>query len=276
MCKTGILSDTLKLKADAGEAFVVEGIHIDNLGAIEFAKILVDRVTLMYLSAYDNKQNQFYWAGDAAAFPNLLETLFKAGVFEGIPIAEGQELTIDVTGAANNNTRMFYRQVDPGDIKPEMQNHIEGKSYLFFNYGTNSANIALGTYGIVDKSLVPKEFPDFPFGATVPPRHQIEILGFLVGTHRQGVYFGDNIRYLKFTKDRKVFFDEDRNGIYVTHGMNTFPFHSEFYERPCRLLPEPLLFGPGDELTVEVKAGAAQLNADLFLLCLIERVTRLE
>lgn len=276
MVKTGISGDTLKLKADAGEAFVVEEIHIDNLAVIEFAKVLVDRVTCMYLSGYDNKQNQFYWSGDPAAYPNLMRTLYNKGVFGGIPIAVGQELTVDMTGATNNNARIIYRQVDPGDVTPELQNHIEGKEYLFFNYGTNTSNIATTAYGLVDKSLIPKEFPDFPFGATVPPKHNIELIALLVGSHRKGVYFGDNIRYLRLTKDRKVFFDEDRNGIYVTHGMNNYPFHAEYYERPGNLFPEPIVFNAGDELTVEVQAGAAQLDADASLFCFVEKVTRLE
>ena len=276
MVKTGMGGDTLTLKADAGEAFIVEEIHIDNLADVEFAKVLIDRVTCMYLSAWDNKQNQFYWAGDVAAYPNLMRYLYDKGIFTGIPVGEGQELTIDITGATNNNARIIYRQVEPGDITAELQNHIDGKEYLFFNYGTNSENIAIGKYGEVNECLIPKEFPDFPFGSTVPPKHQIEIIALLVGTHRKGAYFGDNIRYLRMTKDRKVFFDEDRAGIYVTHGMNNYPFHSENYERIVNLFPEPIIFMPGDELTVEVKAGAAQLDADASLFCLVEKVTRLE
>jgi len=276
MVKTGMATDVLNLKADSGEAFIVEEINVDNLGNVEFAKVMIDRVTAMYLSAYDDKQNQFYFARDKAAFPNLMRFLYEKGLFTGIPVAEGQELSVDITGAANKNSRIIYRQVEPGDVTPELQNHIEGKEYLFFNYGTNAAAIPIGTYGLVNKSLTPKEFPDFPFGATVPPKHEVDLLAVMIGTHRKGAYFGDNIRYLKMTRDRKVYFDEDRAGLYVTHGMGNYPFHAEFYERIVNLFPEPLTFGAGDELTVELKAGAAELAADGSLICFVQRVRRVE
>jgi hypothetical protein len=143
-----------------------------------------------------------------------------------------------------------------------MQNAVGAKEYLHFNYGTNSAEIAIDGSGNFDKSLNPSEFPDFPFGAVVPAKTQIEIIGMLIGTHRKGVYFGDKCRYLKLSKGREVLFDSDRTGFYCAHGMNDYPFHAENY--------------PGDELIVNLSVGGVALAADGGLICLIEKVTSLE
>jgi hypothetical protein len=227
------------------------------------------------LSVYDNKQNQFWFASEAAAPPNLLTFLAEKEIFKGFPVLEGETFTLDITGGTNKNSRITYEVYEPGDISRAMQNAVGSKEYLHFNYGTNSAEIAIDSDGNIDKSLNPSEFPDFPFGSVVPAKTQIEIIGMLIGTHRKGVYFGDKCRYLKISKGREVLFDTDRTGFYVTHGMNNYPFHAENYERAARLFPEPLIFGPGDELIINLSVGGVALAADGGLICLVEKVTAL-
>jgi hypothetical protein len=275
MVKTAIGADTLALEAAVGEAFLITEINIDNLANVEFARLSIDRVTVGYLSVYDNKQNQFWFAREAAAPTNLLTWLMEREIFKGFPVLEGQTFTLDITGATNNNSRISYEVWEPGDIKKEMQNAVGSKEYIHFNYGTNSAEIAIDSAGNFDKSLNPSEFPDFPFGSVVPAKTQIEIIGMLIGTHRKGVYFGDKCRYLKLSKGREVLFDQSRTGMYCAHGMNNYPFHAENYERAANLFPSPLIFGPGDELIVNLSVGGVALAADGGLICLIEKVTAL-
>jgi hypothetical protein len=259
MVKTAMASDTLTLEAAVGEAFLIKEINIDNVGVIEFAKLSINRATVGYLSVYDNKQNQFWFASEAAAPPNLLTFLAEKEIFKGFPVLEGETFTLDITGGTNKNSRITYEVYEPGDISRAMQNAVGSKEYLHFNYGTNSAEIAIDSDGNIDKSLNP----------------QIEIIGMLIGTHRKGVYFGDKCRYLKISKGREVLFDTDRTGFYVTHGMNNYPFHAENYERAARLFPEPLIFGPGDELIINLSVGGVALAADGGLICLVEKVTAL-
>jgi hypothetical protein len=275
MVKTAMGSDTLTLEAAVGEAFLIKEINIDNLANVEFAKLSINRVTIGYLSVYDNKQNQFWFAREAAAPKNLLSWLMDREIFKGFPVLEGQTFTLDITGATNKNSRITYEVYEPGDISAEMQNAVGAKEYLHFNYGTNSAEIAIDGAGNFDKSLNPSEFPDFPFGEVVPAKTQIEIIGMLIGTHRKGVYFGDKCRYLKLSKGREVLFDAERTGMYCAHGMNNYPFHAENYEREANLFPAPMIFGPGDELIVNLSVGGVALAADGGLLCLIEKVTAL-
>lgn len=275
MVKTAMASDKLELEAGVGEAFLIKEINIDNLGVIEFVKLSINRVTVGYLSVYDDKQNQFWFAAESAAPPNLLTFLMNKEIFGGYPVLEGQTFTLDMTGGTNKNARVTYEVYEPGDISPEMQNAVGSKEYLHFNYGTNSAEIAIDSNGNIDKSLNPSEFPDFPFGSVVPAKTQIEIIGMLIGTHRKSIYFGDKCRYLKISKGREVLFDSDRTGLYVAHGMNNYPFHAVNYERACRLFPTPLVFGPGDELLINLSVGGVALAADGGLICLIEKVTSL-
>jgi len=273
MVKTAMGSDELTLEAKIGESLLITEVNIDNGGDVEFAKLSIDRTTIAHLSMWDVNQNQFWFAREGAKSPNLLTYLREKGVFSGYPVQEGQTFKLDITGSNNNNSRVTYEVYDAGDIKSEMQNAPGSKEYLHFNYGTNSEEIAIDGDGNFDKCLLPAEFPDFPFGAVVPSNTQIEILGVLIGTHRKGVYFGDKCRYLKFSKGRKVLFDEDRTGFYCAHGMNNFPFHAEMYEKVANLFPEPLVFGPGDELIINLSVGGVALAADGGLICLIEKVT---
>ena len=276
MVKTAMGSDELTLEANIGEGLLITEVNIDNAADVEFAKLSIDRTTIAHLSIWDDKQNQFGFAREKTAFPNLLSYLYENDLFKGYPVKEGQTFKIDLTGATTKNSRVTYEVHEAGDITDERQNAVGGKEYLHFNYGTNTAQIEIDSNGNFDKCLNPAEFPDFPFGAVVPAKTQIEILGLLVGTHRKGVYFGDKCRYLKLSKGREVLFDEDRTGFYCAHGMNNYPFHAENYERIVNLFPVPLVFGPGDELIVNLSVGGVELAADGGLICLIQKVISLE
>jgi hypothetical protein len=276
MQKTGWNVSTLSLKADPGEAFLVEEIKVATTDPVEFTKVLIDRVTVGYLSTFNIYTNQFWFSHDMAQFPNLMRTLFNQGVFKGYPIAEGQEMVVDITGASSPYARINYQVLEPGDIKPDQENGSHAKEYLFFNYGTNSAAITDGNEGKIDKCLTPVEFPDFPFGALVPPKTEIDIVGILIGTYRKAVEFNNKFRWLKLMRGREVLFDEDRKGFYCAGGMLDYPFHAYGLGRWYNPLPEPLNFKAGDELTLMVTVGGGDLAADASLICLIEKVRKVE
>jgi len=68
---------------------------------------------------------------------------------------------------------------------------------------------------LLDESLSPAEFPDFPCGKAVPANTEISIIG-LAGCpcgdgFAAGTYIGSS--YVKLVKERETLFDEDRNGI---------------------------------------------------------------
>jgi len=276
MQKTGWNVSTLSLKPESGKAYLVEEIKVATTNPTEFTKVTIDRVTVAYLSTYNIYTNQFWFSHDMAQFPNLLKVLLNQGVFKGFPVAEGQEMIIDITGSGSPYVRANYQILDPGDINAEMENGSNAKEYLFFNYGTNSLQIAAAGEGKIDKSLTPVEFPDFPFGATVPPKTQIDIIGICIGTYRKDTEFNNKIRWLKLVKGREVLFDEDRRGMYVAGGMLDYPFHAYGLGRWYNPLPEALTFNPGDELNVIVSVDAGPLAADGSLFCFVQKVRKVE
>jgi len=276
MVKHGWNVSQLKLKADPGEAFLVEEIKVATTDPTEFTKVTIDRVTVAYLSTFNIYTNQFWFSKDMATPVQLMRELWNRGIFKGYPIAEGQEMIVDITGSGSPYVRMVYQVLEPGDIKADQENGSLAKEYLHFNYGTNSAQINAGASGKIDKCLTPVEFPDFPFGALVPPKMEIDILGILIGTYRKAVQFNQLLRWMKLVRGREVLFDEDRVGMYVAGGMLDYPFHAYGIGRWVELLPEPITFGPGDELTMEVSVDGGNLLADASLFCLIEKIRRLE
>jgi len=277
MQKTAWDVDKLTLKADPGEAFLVEAIKIATQTPNEFTKVTIDRVIAAYLSTYNIYTNQFWFSHDLAMYENLFVVLWKAAVFKGYPIVEGQEMVIDMTGAASRYARVNYQILEPGDITADMENGTECKEYLHFNYGTNSAEIAAGKEGIINKCLTPAEFPDFPFGATVPPRMEIDILGICIGTFRKDTEFNNKIRWMRLLRGREVLFDEDRKGMYVAGGMLDYPFHASGLGRWYNPLPEPLTFKSGDELSVLISVyDVGPLAADASLFCFVEKIRKVE
>ena len=71
---------------------------------------------------------------------------------------------------------------------------------------------------LLDLSLSPAEFPDFPCGKSVPPRHKIDVLG-LVGS--PVIDMTDVSNYIvtdfcKLIKEREVLFDQRRRGFLFT------------------------------------------------------------
>jgi len=213
MCKHEWTGPTLTLKPDVGEAFIVEEICVDNTTPTEFTRVLVDRVMLAYLSTYNMYVNQFWIGRDRGILTQLMRLLFDKGIFTGFPIAEGQEMTVDFTGSGSPYARVFYQVWDAADIKPQMENGTKALEYLHFNYGTNTDEATAATTATIDKCLSPIEFPDFPFGAIVPPKTEIDIIGFMVSPYRKAAYMGDCLRWLRFIKDREVLFDSDRLGF---------------------------------------------------------------
>jgi len=276
MQKTGWNVSTLSLKADPGEAFLVEEIKVATTDPTEFTKVLINRVTVAYLSTFNIYTSQFWFSEDMAQVPNLMRRLWKDGVFKGYPIAEGEEMIVDITGSGSPYVRLNYQVLEPGDIKADQENGSLAKEYIHFNYGTNSAQINDGAEGKIDKCLTPVEFPDFPFGALVPPKTEIDILGICIGTYRKAVQFNQLLRWLKLVRGREVLFDEDRRGMYVAGGMLDYPFHAYGIGRWYNPLPEPLSFKAGDELTLMVSVAGGNLLADASLICLIEKIRKVE
>jgi len=202
------------LQADAGESFLIRNIIFGSTATTGFPVLRVDRKTVGCYRG--GAQGVSHLGHDDATFlpNNLMKWLADRGVNVTIPVAEGQTFTIERAGDTGD-VIVIYDIYDAADIRADMVNGSESKEYNFIQYMTASGAIVAVGDTILDVSLSPAEFPDFPCGKVVPARTVIDILGIC----GQPVSKGDagtghtTTQYLKLVKDRETLFDEDRNGI---------------------------------------------------------------
>ena len=267
---------SLKIEAKVGESLKIKQLLVGALHTGGFCECLIDRLSVGFWYIGDVDANHLEQCGVTDVLPNLFERLQQLAIFDGYPIAEGETFEIkpavqgaDIVGA------IVYEVYDAEDMKAEMPGGSKAKEYMFINYGTNTAIIAAGAYGNLDKSRNPGEYPAFPFGDVVPAGYEVDLHGVLLKTW--GGYVddtADTMRYLKMIRDRKVLFNDDRRGIYVTQGMGPLTWGS-IRQTNCdiKLLPTPLKFGPGDELNISLSADV-QVTAEDVLMATVQTVRR--
>lgn len=227
----------------------------------------------------------------------LLKYLDRKGIWKGFPVAEGE--TFKITGVADTNAKqvIVYEIHEAGDMTPAMENGSKSMTYMFLNYGDCGAAINTDGDSLYTTSRSPAEFPAFPFGAVVPAKHEIEILGICASPFAPKE--NDNTDYiytqfLKLIKDREVLFDEDRQGIIfdnpqldltgrsdsIAQGFSLIGNKSEYDLNDPFMFDPPLKFVAGDELGIYVTTvqgnNGQNIAQDEHEICLIERVTRLE
>lgn len=267
---------TLSIKAEVGESLKIKQLLVGALHSGGFCECMIDRVTVGFWYIGDINANHLEQCGVTDVLPNLFERLQQKGVFDGYPVAEGE--TFEIKPAVQGATivgAIVYEIHEAGDMDAEMPGGSKSNEYMFINYGTNAAQIDAGAYGDLDKSRNPSEYPSFPFGAVVPAGHEIDIHGVLIKTWGGYVdHTADTMRFLKLIRERKVLFNEDRRGIYVTQGMGPLTWGS-IRQTNCdiKLFPEALKFGPGDELNMSLSA-AVNVTAEDVLMATVQTVRK--
>jgi len=267
---------SLSIKADVGESLIIKQLLVGALHTGGFCECLIDRLSVGFWYIGDINANHLEQCGVTDVLPNLYERLQQLKIFAGYPVAEGE--TFEIKPAVQGATivgAIVYEVHEAGDMTSEMPGGSKSDEYMFINYGTNKAIIAAGEYGDLDKSRNPGEYPSFPFGDVVPAGQEIDIHGVLLKTW--GGYVddtADTMRFLKMIRDRKVLFNEDRRGIYVTQGMGPLTWGS-IRQTNCdiKLFPAPLKFGPGDELNMSLSA-AVQVTAEDVLMATVQTVRK--
>jgi len=282
----------LELEADTGEAFLVKNI-LCNPVSQGYLTVSIDKTTIGYFRIDSGN------LGSHLHFPivdseklTLLEYLWGKGIFKGYPIGEGQKLVLTATSSIT--MAIQYDIYEPGDISPDMENGSEAKEYMLINYGrkASSGNLSDGDNELV-YSILPSEFPDFPYGKDVPAKTVIEIYGVLASDVGKTTGSGANkqiTEYLKLVKDREVLFDEDKTGLLIIgyasasdatnigSGTSIIGNYSAVDRRLPKLFSKPLRFESGEELSVilhtSVQAGSANMGVEYGEIALIEKVIR--
>lgn len=214
-CVKRVLGATsLTLQADAGESFLIKAIYCRPTSSDTYIIIRVDRKTVGVYRVYGKGGNHLGHIGKSVFPLNLMEFLASKGINVSIPVAEGQILTIG-TIAATTELVVVYEIYDGSDIRSDMINGSAAKEYNFIQYMESSSDILVTGDLLLDLSVSPAEFPDFPCGKVVPAKHIIQMLGLVGNPYSYGVSEGSNIQtnFVKLIKDRETLFDEDRNGL---------------------------------------------------------------
>jgi len=222
----------------------------------------------------------------------ILDYLYKQGIFKGYPVAEGE--TFLVSAPNNELIAVIYDIYEPGDISPDMENGSEATEYMLINYGraASSGTLAEGD-NVYDTSMLPAEFPEFPFGKDVPAKTRIDIYGILASDVANTTGSGankQNTQYLKFIKEREVLFDEDKRGLpimgvpassdvlRVGTGFSVVGNYSSIDKRLPYMFSEPLSFNAGEELGIivntKVAAGSANIDVELAEVAVIEKIIK--
>ncbi len=270
---------TLSLEAKTGESLLVKGLRFGALTAGGFAECLIDRLSVGFWYIGDIKANHLEQASLTSINMSVFQALVSAGHFAGYPVAEGETFKVAPhTAGANVLGHIVYEIHEAGDMTADMPNGSQSKEFLFLNYGTNAIQIEIDATGTLDKTRNPSEYPAFPFGDAVPAKTEIDILGILLMTWKDAAGNANpNYSFLKLLKERKVLFDEDRSGIFVREGLGMLTWG------PCRqtnvaleLFPQPLTFGPGDELLVQMEVSDTAAAVNDIMCATIQRVRRLD
>ena len=291
---------TYVLTADIGESFLIRKITVFLPSADAYMILRVDRKTVGVYRIRGKSGNHLGHPQSGYLHKNLMEVLETRGINVSIPVAEGQTFTYEIT-SGNAHVCSYYDVYDAGDIRADMPNGSSAKEYIFMQYLDASSYPSASGDVLMNTSLSPAEFPDFPAGKTVPPRTRIDLLG-LVGSpvidHTDG---GNYIvtDFCKLIKEREVLFDQRRRGFLFTCGdvSNTTPtWHNTFspigpcvsvditaedannpkpsYQDPL-LFDEPVHMLSGEELNIYItvrEVGSHTLTAGSFDLCAILKV----
>ena len=268
------------LEAKTGESLLVKRIECIPSSNDSYLTVFIDRVTVAYYRIKGKSGNHLSTLLTSYLKRNLMQFLTDAGINVSLPIAEGQTLTVKRYAEAGN-VMLIYDRYTAGDIKETAPNGSQCKTYTFIQYSKVGIAPTVSGDALIDTSLTPKEFPNFPCAAVVPAQRTIDLLGIVGAPFVDGaagpVSFATS--FLKLIKDREVLFDPDRNGI-PFDGQNAaataLQYRSNFsLIGPCTEIAidsnevangDPLMFEPalkfeqGQELNAfltVVKTGAA-------------------
>jgi len=287
------------LEADTGESFLVKAVFnaLPLTKTDTYLTLKIDNVTVGYYRCVGKSGNHLGGASSSTVGRNLMQFLVDRGLPFSLPVAEGQKLNIS-RAAGTGKIVILYDLYDAGDIRADMPCGTASKNYGFLQYLRETDILTDAGDMILDTSLTPAEFPDFPAGKAVPAKMKIKLHG-IAGcpagywvSNDHGMY----TTYLKLVREREVLFDEDRVGFLFW--ANDYLAQTHPYELNKSLIgsgaefgnstgffanKQPLMFDPaivfesGEELLVYLtwaKKGSGTMTANLTDVALILEVNR--
>lgn len=274
--KQTVNSTSFILQADANQSYRVKAIRV-NQPTTDYITVRVNRQTAAYLRVGGTQGNHAYFPTDSDHKPPLYEMLVTNGVFSPIPVPTGFELRIDGLDATSI-VQVIYDEYDAPDVSSQERNGPDSNSYDFIQYGRFSGTLADGRNTYATQQTT-SEYLQFPFGDVVPAKTQITIHGVAfsaIGKTTSSQANQQRTDYLRLTKERKVMFDEDLNGMLyrgfidtsqdittVAAGQQRAGNNSDADLSDYLAFDPPLLFESGEELNVEVETTLVTGSANI-------------
>jgi hypothetical protein len=274
---------------DIGDSVLIQSIYVSGATSDDFLQMLIDKTTVGYFRIGGAKGNHLaYPSENYDTEINILEFLRQKGIFTGYPVGEGQQVTWQTVNGSNVDVTFKMILADAGDYTAEGENGSQANEYFYLNYGRPSSDPSSSGDVLINNSLIPVEFPQFPFGAEVPAKAEIDVLGICgtVAGRTSGTEANkSNTTFIKFIKEREVLFDKLRYGMPLigvspssdgydyTTGYSVIGYNGSVDKKHAYLFDEKLTFTAGDELniyvTTEVSAGSINLTAEDLEIALI-------
>ena len=277
--KTVSGNNQFSLSMPANRSCYIRNIHIFN-PSTAYATLTVNKTTVGYFRVGGGT------LGNHLPFPIADEentTIYRYLIdvlgFKPIPVASGQTFTITGVHQAGSLVTVTYDEYEANDVRATEPNGSDSNRFQFINYGRFSGTLQSGD-NRYQTQQTPVQYPAFPFGGNVPPKHTMTLFGILgTDTNR---YTASNNRqrttYLKIVKNRKTLFDDDLNGLpffgsgtFVSNayalgiGQGIIGNYDDIDRRLPFLFPKPLVFTEGESVdlyvTTSLVTGSANLAA---------------
>lgn len=295
--KSALNTAGLTLEADVGKSLLVKAIYVGVVTTAGYVTVKIDNFTVGCWLVKGKGGNELGGMYKAYKGINLMQLLVDRGLNFKLPLGEGQQLTISALDGAGH-IQVIYDIYTAGDIVATMPNGTASRIFSFIQYLGETSVLAVSGDMLLDKSLTPAEFPDFPAGRVVPPRMKIKLHG-ITGSPVADFVSANNgfyTTYLKLIREREVLLDEDRNGISFlgdagatgagkyTDGQSIIGSVGEVSaadfianRKEPLFFDTPLVFQSGEELLVYltwVKVGTHTMPANLPAIGLILEVSK--
>ena len=212
-----------------------------------------------------------YIASDAERIPGtLFDWLRAAGIEMEIPVPSGKDFTVSREAEAGR-VCFLYDKYDAGDVGGDEVNTPRGAITRYIHYAQTTDPIEAACVE-VNASLIWSGGDEWPFdGSSVPLNTVFRILAILASPAAKGDTSNQGYTtHLQLIRDSRVLFDPDRSGIpmlgdvAVTAAVvdykglgSVLGMMTKEYPLPGLVLPEPLEFGPGEKLDVNLITAAA-------------------
>lgn len=258
------------LLADAGKSLVVKSIYCVASTNDTYLTASVDRVTVGVFRVKGRAGNNIAPVIATYLSAHIMDYLALRNIDITIPVGEGQTFNV-ARYAEAGNVIIVFDEYDAGDIRPDLPNGSAASKFTFLQYMSTSETPTASQSILLDTSLSPAEFPDFPCGKVVPANHRITLLGLMGCPFTTGGGAPENwgTSFVKLIKGREVLFDPDRNGIPFdgqdaaatsdAYGCNFSLIGPEVpvlintsvkpFAHPL-MFGTPLVFQPGEELNI--------------------------